>query len=171
MDLNLNVNVQFGVSSPLERLLESALERLGQRAGAPGFSSSNIASVSRGPETEALFAEPAGEPKAESTQPAGVEEPQVTTAGAAAELTSADVRAAIERTRRRIEGEDYDVNPDSEGYKNYHNKLTAEFIRIANVLGAQKPSMLPDHDSRARFIAMCDELIAESGKITTNAPF
>lgn len=62
----------------------------------------------------------------------------------------------MDRTRRRIEGENHKENPDSEGYKKWHRALTSWFKGAATFCGAEKPRALPDSDSRARFIEACD---------------
>ena len=87
------------------------------------------------------------------------------------ELTEVDVRAAMDRTRRRIEGENYKEDTNSEGYKKWHRALTGRFKQIATILGADKPSALPDHASRAAFIAEVDELIIKNGELTVEVPF
>ena len=58
-------------------------------------------------------------------------------------LTAEDVRAAMHKTRQRIEGEDYKENTNGDLYKKYHKPLTAQFKNIAALLGAEKPSVLP----------------------------
>ena len=86
-------------------------------------------------------------------------------------LTAEDVRAAMHKTRQRIEGEDYKENTDGEEYKKYHKPLTAQFKNIAALLGADKPSALPS-DKIASFIDQCDHLqIMEDGTIGSNCPF
>lgn len=90
---------------------------------------------------------------------------------AAKPLTEEDVRAAMHRTRQRIEGEDYRDNVTSEQYQKYHKPLTAQFKNMAALLGADKPSALPE-DQRATFIKQCDELkIMEDGTIGSVCPF
>ena len=92
-------------------------------------------------------------------------------ADAPKELTEEDVRAAIHRTRQRIEGEDYKEHTDSDAYKKYHRVLTAEFKNISALLGADKPSALPA-GQRANFIKRCDELrVMEDGKIGAQCPY
>lgn len=87
------------------------------------------------------------------------------------ELTEEDVRAAIHKTRQRIEGEDYKEHTDSDAYKKYHRVLTAEFKNISALLGADKPSALPA-GQRANFIKRCDDLrVMEDGKIGTQCPY
>lgn len=86
-------------------------------------------------------------------------------------LTAEDVRAAMHKTRQRIEGEDYKENTNGEAYKKYHKPLTAQFKNIAALLGAEKPSALPP-DKIANFIEQCDGLrIMEDGTIGSSCPF
>lgn len=86
-------------------------------------------------------------------------------------LTAEDVRAAMHKTRQRIEGEDYKENTNGEAYKKYHKPLTAQFKNIAALLGAEKPSALPP-DKIADFIERCNGLqIMEDGTIGSNCPF
>lgn len=86
-------------------------------------------------------------------------------------LTTEDVRAAMHKTRQRIEGEDYKENTNGELYKKYHKPLTAQFKNIAALLGADKPSALPP-DKIADFIEQCNGLqIMEDGTIGSNCPF
>lgn len=90
---------------------------------------------------------------------------------AAKPLTEEDVRAAMHRTRQRIEGEDYRDNVTGEQYQKYHKPLTAQFKNMAALLGSDKPSALPE-DKRATFIKQCDELkIMKDGTIGTDCPF
>lgn len=86
-------------------------------------------------------------------------------------LTAEDVRAAMRKTRQRIEGEDYNENTNGDLYKKYHKPLTAQFKNIAALLGAEKPSALPP-DKIANFIEQCNGLqIMEDGTIGSNCPF
>lgn len=86
-------------------------------------------------------------------------------------LTAEDVRAAMHKTRQRIEGEDYKENTNGVLYKKYHKPLTAQFKNIAALLGAEKPSALPP-DKIANFIEQCNGLqIMEDGTIGSNCPF
>ncbi len=86
-------------------------------------------------------------------------------------LTAEDVRAAMHKTRQRIEGEDYKENTNGEAYKKYHKPLTATFKNIAALLGAEKPSALPP-DKIASFMEQCDELrIMDDGTIGPKLPF
>lgn len=86
-------------------------------------------------------------------------------------LTAEDVRAAMHKTRQRIEGEDYKENTNGDLYKKYHKPLTAKFKNIAALLGAEKPSALPP-DKIASFMEQCDELrVMEDGTIGPKLPF
>lgn len=86
-------------------------------------------------------------------------------------LTAEDVRAAMHKTRQRIEGEDYKENTNGDLYKKYHKPLTATFKNIAALLGAEKPSALPP-DKIASFMEQCDELrIMDDGTIGPEIPF
>lgn len=86
-------------------------------------------------------------------------------------LTAEDVRAAMHKTRQRIEGEDYKENTNGDLYKKYHKPLTATFKNIAALLGAEKPSALPP-DKIASFMEQCDELrIMDDGTIGPKLSF
>ena len=105
-----------------------------------------------------------------------VEEPAEPKAAAPAEPektmpTTADVRAAMDRCRKRIEGDGYATDTKSEGYTKYHKKLTAKFKEVSVFLGADKPSALPE-DKRSQFIEEVDKLdLMEDGTIDKPLPF
>ena len=112
---------------------------------------------------------------AEPAAPAEAEAPAESAAPAApAEVkapTVADVRAAMDRCRKRIEGENYATDTKSEGYQKYHKALTAEFKRISALLGSDKPSGLAE-DQRRSFIEEANLLdIMEDGSIGKPVPF
>lgn len=163
--IKINVNVQIGVTEELYGLLSLLTKHIAPAvAAAPA--------ENKPAETPAVVAAevinqeeaPAPEPEAEAAP-----EPEV--AAEEKEYTEVDVRAAMERTRKRIEGEDYKENTSSEKYKKYHRQLTAEFKNIAAFLGSEKPSALPTSELRRSFCYQCDELILEDGKITRKVPF
>ena len=113
----------------------------------------------------------ANQADANGEQAAPQGESQAQAEAAPKELTAEDVRAAMHRTRQRIEGEDYKENTDGEAYKKYHKALTAQFKNIAALLGADKPSALPT-DKIESFIKQCDELqILKDGTIGTECPY
>lgn len=166
--IKINVNVQIGVTKELFCLLSAFQHRPAPAVAAapaeskPGEAAAPAEDEQPKPEPEAKKEEEAA-PKAEAKK----EE-----APANKEYTEVDVRAAMERTRKRIEGDDYKENTNGEKYKKYHRQLTAEFKNIAALLGSEKPSALPSSELRETFCAQCDELvIGEDGNITTNAPF
>lgn len=84
--------------------------------------------------------------------------------------TAADVRDAMHRCRLRIEGDDYDTNPESEGRKLYHKALNTKFKRIAESLGYDKPTLLPA-ELIDGFIAQTESIVVENGEVTDKAPF
>ena len=161
-EFNINVHVQVGVTEQLYALLSAFTsgQKPCQEIPAP------TAPKPAKEEAPAEVVEPLPAPS--NAPEIAPEQPEETPASAAEtdqpkEYTEADVRAAMDRTRRRIEGEDYKENTAGEGYKKYHRQLTGEFKRIATLLGAEKPSALPDSSSRASFIKQCDELVIEGG--------
>lgn len=83
-----------------------------------------------------------------------------------------DLREAMRRTRRRIEGEDYENNPDSEGYVKYHKALSSWFRRLAETVGqVGKPIQLPP-EKRAAFIRECDNtVLSEAGELEIRREF
>ena len=112
-----------------------------------------------------------GEAKAEEAAPQDEGQAKAQAEAEQKPLTAEDVRAAMHKTRQRIEGEDYKENTNGDLYKKYHKPLTAQFKNIAALLGADKPSALPS-DKIANFIEWCDGLqIMEDGTIGSNCPF
>lgn len=168
--IKINVNVQIGVTKELFGLLSAFQHRSAPAvADAPAESKPDEAAEVEQlkPETEAKKEE-----AAPAADPAPKAEAKKEAAPANKEYTEVDVRAAMERTRKRIEGDDYKENTNGEKYKKYHRQLTANFKNIAALLGSEKPSALPSSELRETFCAQCDELvIGEDGNITTNTPF
>lgn len=162
-DFNINVHVQIGVTEELCGLLSAFAKtaNVPQPTQAP-------APV---PEVKPVAASPApAKPAPEvnnqpSPEAAPVPGPAPEQAKEEKELTEVDVRAAMDRTRRRIEGENYKEDTSSEGYKKWHRVLTGWFKTTAAVYGAEKPSTLPDHNARKGFINDCDELHIENGEL------
>lgn len=161
--IKINVNVQIGVTKELFGLLSAFQHRSAPAvADAPAESKPDEAAEVEQPKPEPEAKKEEAAPKAEAKKEAAP----------AKEYTEVDVRAAMERTRKRIEGDDYKENTNGEKYKKYHRQLTAEFKNIAALLGSEKPSALPSSELRETFCAQCDELvIGEDGNITTNTPF
>lgn len=158
-EFNINVHVQVGVTDALYSLLSAFTKNV----AAPAVQQPAAAVETQAEEVPA-------EAPAANEEKAPVEEPTAP-AVEAKELTEVDVRAAMDRTRRRIEGENYKEDTDGEGYKRYHRQLTAQFKQIASLLGADKPSALPA-DKRAAFISQCDELeVNKEGNVEPKLPF
>lgn len=185
-EININVHVQIGVTDGLCALLSAFADNgkrqhgFGERLAEPQPEAQAPTPAKQPepkPEAEVATAEPQPEAQAPATpaeEPAQAEQPAAPagpTQEPAKELTEVDVRARMDRTRRRIEGEDYKENTSGEGYKKYHRQLTGLFKQIAALHGADKPSALPDSASRAAFIAECDELVIKDGEIITPVPF
>lgn len=107
--------------------------------------------------------------------PATEQEPEATTEATAdsgeKKYTVVDVRAAMDRLRKRIEGENYKEQPDSEGYQKWHKKLTGWFKNAAAICGADKPSELPDSYSRYKFIQLCENVRVENDELMDYCPF
>lgn len=166
--IKINVNVQIGVTEELYGLLSLLTKHTAPAvAAAPAENkpaeTPPVVDAKVSNQEEATAPEPASE--------AAPAEPAEQPAQEIKEYTEVDVRAAMERTRKRIEGEDYKENTSSEKYKKYHRALTAEFKSIAAFLGSDKPSALPSSELRETFCNQCDALILEGGKITRKLPF
>ena len=160
--IKINVNVQVGVTEELYSLLRNLLPGAKPVAAPEPAGQQQESKTDEAPQpAEVINQEPTPEPKNEEAAPAKEE--------ADKEYTEVDVRAAMERTRKRIEG--YKENTSSKNYKKYHRQLTAEFKNIAAFLGSEKPSALPTSELRRNFCNQCDELILEDGKITRKVPF
>lgn len=122
------------------------------------------------PKTEQSETTKEAEPQKEGDTPKA-EPSQTPPEGTSKQPTAEDVRAAMHRTRQRIEGEDYKDHTDSELYQKYHKELTRQFKNIAAELGADKPSALPE-ERRESFIDRCDLLtVLEDGNVGLNLPF
>lgn len=164
--IKINVNVQVGVTEELYSLLRNLLPGAMPVAAPEPAAQQQESKTDEEQPAEVINTEPTPEAKKEQAAPAKEEaEP------ADKEYTEVNVRAAMERTRKRIEGEDYKENTSSEKYKKYHRQLTAEFKKIAAFLGSDKPSALPTSELRKNFCNQCDELILEDGQITRKIPF
>ena len=167
-NLEITVHVNLGVTPELTALVNAILHKETQPVVA--------ASLEPAPEAAPAPVEEKTAPASESeaapeTAPASESEAAPAEDEKPKELTEEDVRAAMHRTRTRIEGEDYKENTDGEKYQKYHKQLTANFKNISALLGADKPSAIPA-DKRESFIKQCDELvIGDDGTITTKCPF
>lgn len=180
--IQINVQVNIGLTSELFTLFSSVVNRPAQLAELPA-APRNKKPAKPQPEPKPEVTNQPTEDKAETDkdapepqptpepEPAQAPEPTQTEQAGQKEYTEVDVRAAMDRTRRRIEGENYKEKPDSEGYKRWHRTLTGWFKNTAAALGAEKPSALPDSESRAKFIACCDAVYVKNDELTEDCPF
>ena len=174
--IQINVQVNIGMDSALLSML-SGLVTTTQTAAPAAQQPQRKPKAEAKPKqvNQPAAQQPAAEaaaeaaPAAEETAPASGEAKQMPEKPK--EYTEVDIRAAMDRTRKRIEGEDYKEKPDSEGYKTWHKRLTAWFKNTAALCGAEKPSALPDSESRAKFIAACDAVEIKGDELTETCPF
>lgn len=172
--ITINVNVQLGVSSELIALLTPLLAGLqaGSAVAQPIEVNESKKPKGKQPKTEVPNPPAAAEAPADTAPEPQPEATEATdTTDGDKEYTEVDVRAAMDRTRKRIEGENYKEQTDSEGYKQWHRALASWFKNTAAVCGSDKPSTLPDSDSRAKFIKACDGVVVENGELTEKLPF
>ena len=174
-NLEITVHVNLGVTPELTALVNAILHKESQPVvaaslepvpeAAPAPVEEKPARKPRKSKSDTAAPEPAPASETEAApEPATAEDEKPK------ELTEEDVRAAMHRTRTRIEGEDYKENTDGEKYQKYHKQLTASFKNISALLGADKPSAIPA-DKRESFIKQCDELVIGDGTITTKVPY
>lgn len=178
--IQINVQVNVGLNAELYTLLSAVLNRPAQVAELPAAPKPNKPAK---PQPKPEVANKPTEDKAETDkdtpepqptpepEPAQAPEPTQTEQAGQKEYTEVDVRAAMDRTRRRIEGENYKEKTDSEGYKRWHRTLTGWFKNTAAMFGAEKPSALPDSESRAKFIACCDAVTVKNDELVEDCPF
>lgn len=156
----LNIAVNIGVTDELKQLLTSIFTT-SCYAPTP-IAANEVAPVK-------LLAE---DPQpADSVATSAEEEPAPVATPTEKIYTEVDVREAMDRTRRRIEGEDYKTNTDGDLYKKWHRKLTGWFKNTAAIYGSNKPSTLPDSDSRRKFIEDCDRVHTNEDDLTMPIPF
>lgn len=168
INFSLQVNVTLGVSKELGDIL-SKLSNLPPLRLRP---------VETPAQTEQPAPVEAAAPAAAEQKPAEPEKAApVEAAAPQKEYTTEDVRAAMDRARQRIEGENY-KNEKTEGRVKFHSALTERFKDYAGWIvkkeGQEKPSQLPDSASRGQFIAMCNNLaLSEDGTqiIEDDLPF
>ena len=152
--IEINVKVTIG----MENALLGVLTKLMIREDAPEVEN---------PQASGQDAAAPAEQQAEEHAPAEpAEQP-----AQSKEYTEVDVRAAMHKVRQRIEGENYKEQPDSEGYKKWHKVLTGWFKNTAAFCGAEKPSALPDSQSRYQFIQCCEHVKVENDELVEDCPF
>lgn len=174
-NFTINVKVDLGVTPELVAMVTQIIAARKQRDVAPV--QATFVSEEQAPEperkprgrkkqTEAAEQAPAAD-QPEATEEQQEQAPHAEAAPAAEsqqpepkEYTEEDIRAAMHKTRQRIEGEDYKEHPESDGYTRYHRALTAQFKNIAATYGAEKPSALKP-EMRAAFIKDCEYLAVD----------
>ena len=184
-DFSIDVQVNLGVTPELVRLVSAILSRKPTTAQTDELITGTHAQIKEKPEDTAPAAprqpttkqgekekdKPTDTAKEDNPQAAEGHTPQGEAGQQPRERTEEDVRAAIHKTRQRIEGEDYKEHTDSDAYKKFHRQLTAQFKNISVLLGADKPSALPP-EKRADFIQQCGFLqVLEDGTIGNTCPF
>lgn len=125
--IQINVSVNIGVNQELYGLLSSLFNRPQAEATqtpAPRKSratkqQAEVSESKPAPESEAVAAAPEPQPEAAPADAAPVQVQE------AKEYTEVDIRAAMDRTRKRIEGENYKEQTDSEGYKQWHRTFNS----------------------------------------------
>lgn len=171
--IQINVSVNIGVNQELYGLLSSLVSR-------PQVEAETAAPAPRKPRTVKPQTVAENKPQPEPAKEEPTPEPQPESAPAAKtepapqpekEYTEVDVREAMDRTRKRIEGENYKENPSGELYQKWHRRLTAFFKNTAALYGSEKPSTLPDSESRYRFIACCDAIYVKDDELVEDCPF
>lgn len=170
--IQINVQVNIGMDSALLSML-SGLVTTAQTAAPAAQQPQRKPKAEAKPKqvNQPAAQQPAAEAAPAAQQPASGEAKPEPMPEKPKEYTEVDIRAAMDRTRKRIEGEDYKEKPDSEGYKTWHKRLTAWFKNTAALCGAEKPSALPDSESRAKFIAACDAVEIKGDELTETCPF
>lgn len=166
--IQINVQVNVGLNAELYTLLSAVLNRPAQVAELPAAPKPNKPAK---PEPKPEVANNPTEAAKDTPEPQPEQAPEPQPQNEKKEYTVVDVRAAMDRTRRRIEGEDYKEKPDGEGYKRWHRQLTAWFKNTAAVFGAEKPSALSDSESIEKFIQCCDEVKVKNDELVTDCPF
>lgn len=180
--IQINVQVNIGLNNDLFKLLSSVVNRPAQAAEVVPAAPRNKKPAKPQPEPQPEVTNQPTEGQATAAVPepqVPVDEPKLEPAPSPKpqpqdekkEYTEVDVRAAMDRTRKRIEGENYKEKPDSEGYKRWHRQLTAWFKNTAAIYGAEKPSALPDSESRANFIKCCDAVKVVNDELVEDCPF
>ena len=142
--IQINIQVNVGLNAELYTLLSAVLNRSAQVAELPAApkpskpaksqTKPEVANKPTGSKAEtdkdAPEPQPTTEPEQQpKPQEAADPEPTQTEQAGQKEYTEVDVRAAMDRTRRRIEGENYKEKTDSEGYKRWHRTLTGWFTQ------------------------------------------
>lgn len=175
--IQINVQVNVGLNDNVVTLLSALLNKgtapSTEAAPRPRKPAAKPQAVEQPKPVEQEQPKPEAETTTEQPTEKSVEQPVPTSTAPAddKEYTEVDVRAAMDRTRKRIEGEDYKENTNSELYKKWHRRLTGWFKQTSALFGAEKPSALSDSESRYKFIACCDALNVEGDEFKEDLPF
>lgn len=177
MPFEFHVQVTIGVSPELTALLQSLVKNLQAKPAIAAETADTyfpkggeVAASSEAMDPPLLIPEePAPHTQGSSAEPTPAAAPAANQT--TKEYTEVDVRAAMDAARKRIEGESWKENPNSEGYKKYHRQLTAWFKETAVLYGAEKPSALPDSESRGKFIAACERVKVDADDTITDIPY
>ena len=179
-NFSVQVNVTLGVSKELGAILSTLSNlsplRLRPVDQKPAELAQETAPVAQKPAELAQETAPVAQKPAETEQKQAEPE-QVAAPQEKKDYTTEDVRAAMDRARQRVEGENY-KNEKTEGRTKWHAVLTERFKDYAGWIvrkeGQEKPSQLPDSESRAQFIAMADSIrLSDDGEklIDDDLPF
>lgn len=171
-NLKIDIAVNIGVTDELKQLLTSifttscyAPTPIAANEAAPVKLLAEETQPADNVATSAANVETSADNVATSAEEAAPEQPTEKV------YTEVDVRDAMDRAHRRIEGEDYKTNTTGELYTQWHRKLTAWFKQTAAAYGSDKPSTLPDSESRRKFIEECDLVHVSGSVLTTPLPF
>ena len=168
--IEINVKVTIGMENALLGVLTKLMTREAAPEAAPAPKPSKQAKqVGEMPQPKPEVENPQADPA--PAEPAPAEPAPAEPAEQNKEYTEVDVRAAMHKTRQRIEGENYKEQPDSEGYKKWHKVLTTWFKNTAAFCGAEKPSALPDSKSRYQFIRSCEGVKVVNDELVEDCPF
>lgn len=151
----ITIQINIGLSNDLRDMLQELLPVLTTKKAETKTAESEPKTPKSVPEVKK------NEPKSPESAPAAPQK----------EYTEEDVRAAMDSARKRIEGENYKEQTDSEGYKKYHRLLTTWFKETAKMWGSDKPSALPDSEARSKFIACCAAvMLNDAGELDSDLP-
>ncbi len=170
-NLKIDIAVNIGVTDELKQLLTSIFTREITSCYAPTPIAGNEAAPVEDPQPEDNVATSADNVETSAANVATSAEEAAPEQPTEKIYTEVDVRDAMDRARRRIEGEDYKTNTTGELYTQWHRKLTAWFKQTAAAYGSDKPSTLPDSESRRKFIEECDLVHVSGSCLTVPLPY
>lgn len=170
-DFNVSIHVDLGVTPEVVALVTAILNGKAPQAAPAREQREEQVQAPVAASKPVQVEEPEAGQATQPEQAPEAKQPEEAAPAKPAGYTLQDVRDAMDRTRRRIEGEDYKNDRESERYKTYHPQCSAQFKSIARTLGSDKPSTLPA-EQRGAFIAQCAELeVLEDGIVGFKLPF